>query len=231
LHEHRPVEVYAARVVATGRVPTDRALLVEASRDQLGDWQVLLLSTFGNRLHLTLRLALEAVLEQRLGYRPQCLHHDDGILIRLTDTDTPITDIFTGLTAENVEGLVLDELADSALFGLRFRQNAARALLFPRDRAGKRMPLWLQRLRGRDLLQVARSHPDFPIVGVGGVASGSDAAQLLLAGAHAVQVGTATFADPRAPARILAELQTWSAGAGVIALAEVVGAAHRGGLP
>ena len=83
----------------------------------------------------------------------------------------------------------------------------------------------------RAVFDVRAAHPDLPIVGVGGLASGSDAAQLLLAGAQAVQVGTATFADPRAPARVLAELQTWSAGAGVTALADVVGAAHRGGLP
>src|SRR5205814_5782578 len=49
-------------------------------------------------------------------------------------------------------------------FALRFRQNAARALLLPRAATGRRAPLWLQRLRGRDLLQVARRHPDFPIV-------------------------------------------------------------------
>src|SRR5262249_21306173 len=69
-----------------------------------------------------------------------------------------------GLTPENGEALILDELADSALFALRFRQNAARALLMPRAKPGSRAPLWLQRLRGRDLLQVARRHPDFPIV-------------------------------------------------------------------
>ena len=87
----------------------------------------MLLSPFGQRLHLALRLALEATLRQRLGYHPQCLHHDDGILIRLTDTDEPILDLFAGLTPDNVEGLILDELADSALFALRFRQNAARS--------------------------------------------------------------------------------------------------------
>src|SRR5947207_6776378 len=58
----------------------------------------------------------------------------------------------------------MEELADSPLFALRFRQNAARALLMPRGPAHKRAPLWLQRLRGRDLLQVARRFPDFPIV-------------------------------------------------------------------
>ncbi len=156
---------HAARQVAvTGFLPSERTLLVEASRDQLGDWQVILLSPLGSRMHLALRLALEARLRQRLGYRPQCLHHDNGILVRLTDVEEPLLDLFDGITPENVEALVLDELADSALFALRFRQNAARALLMPRGKPGRRAPLWLQRMRGRDLLQVARRHPDFPIV-------------------------------------------------------------------
>ncbi len=146
------------------RLPDDRTLWIEASRDQLGDWQVILLCPLGSRLNLALRLAVENRLRARLGYGPQCLHHDDGILIRLADTDEPILDLLDGLTPENVRGLVLEELADSPLFALRFRQNAARALLLPRGQAGKRAPLWLQRLRGRDLLQVARRHPDFPIV-------------------------------------------------------------------
>jgi ATP-dependent Lhr-like helicase len=147
-----------------GCIPSDRTLLVEASRDPLGDWQVILLSPLGNKLHYALRLVLETRLYQRLGYMPQCLHHDDGILIRLSDTDEPILDLFDGLTPDNVQSMLLDQLGDSALFALRFRQNAARALLLPRLSPGKRAPLWLQRLRGRDLLQVARQHPDFPIV-------------------------------------------------------------------
>lgn len=83
----------------------------------------------------------------------------------------------------------------------------------------------------RAVFDVRAAHADLPIVGVGGVASGTDAAQLLLAGAQAVQVGTATFVDPRAPARVLAELRAWTAAAGVGTLADVVGAAHRGGMP
>jgi ATP-dependent Lhr-like helicase len=145
-------------------VPTDRLLLIEASRDPLGDWQVVLLCPLGRAINLSLRLALEHRLHVRLGYRPQCLHHDDGLLIRLTESDEPVLDLFEGITPENVRDMILEELADSALFALRFRQNAARALMMPRGAAGKRAPLWLQRLRGRDLLQVARQHPDFPIV-------------------------------------------------------------------
>lgn len=158
------VRHYLRRQLAAGPLPTDQTLVIEASRDQLGDWQVILLSPLGGRLHLTLRLAIENVLARRLGYRPQCLHHNDGILIRLADMVEPVLDLFDGLTPENVESLILEELADSALFALRFRQNAARALLMPRGKPGKRAPLWLQRLRGREMLQVARQHPDFPIV-------------------------------------------------------------------
>jgi ATP-dependent Lhr-like helicase len=157
--------LYVRRQLAkTGCLPTDRTLVIEACRDHLGDWQVVVLSPLGSRLHFGLRLALEARLANRLGYRAQCLHHDDGILIRLVNTEEPILDFLDGLTPENVEELILSELTESALFALRFRQNAARALLMPRGRPGKRAPLWLQRLRSRDLLQVARQFPDFPIV-------------------------------------------------------------------
>src|SRR6202008_3116769 len=79
-------------------------------------------------------------------------------------TDLPPLDLFAGLTAARAELLVRDELGQSALFGLRFRQNAGRALLMPRPDPAKRTPLWLQRLRAKDLLQVVRRFPDFPIV-------------------------------------------------------------------
>lgn len=149
---------------ATGCLPTDRTIYVEAFRDPLGDWQVIVLNPLGSQVNLGLRLAVENRLEQRLGYRPQCLHHDDGILVRLTDSEEPVLDVLHGITADNVGGLITDVLADTPLFALRFRQNASRALLLPTGGAGQRAPLWLQRLRGRDLLQVARRHPDFPIV-------------------------------------------------------------------
>ena len=78
--------------------------------------------------------------------------------------DEPPLDLFDGLTGELAERLIREELPETALFGLRFRQNAARALLMPRPDPAKRTPLWLQRLRAKDLLQVARQFPDFPIV-------------------------------------------------------------------
>lgn len=75
----------------------------------------------------------------------------------------------------------------------------------------------------RATFDVARALPGLPIVGVGGVASGADAAELILAGASAVQVGTATFADPRAPQRVGDELAAWAARQGVARLADLVG--------
>lgn len=69
--------------------------------------------------------------------------------------------------------------------------------------------------------------PGLPIIGVGGIVGGADAAELILAGATAVQVGTATFADPRAPARVLDEMRAWASRSKRPAISEAVGAAHR----
>jgi dihydroorotate dehydrogenase (NAD+) catalytic subunit len=69
--------------------------------------------------------------------------------------------------------------------------------------------------------------PGLPIVGVGGVSTATDAVELLLAGASAVGVGTATFADPRAPLRVLDDLEHWCARNGVGAITELIGGAHE----
>jgi dihydroorotate dehydrogenase (NAD+) catalytic subunit len=78
----------------------------------------------------------------------------------------------------------------------------------------------------RAVYETRAAHPDLPIVGVGGVASGEDAAELMLAGASAVQVGTATFADPRAPALVLEELAAWMRRQAEPRLQEIIGGAH-----
>jgi ATP-dependent Lhr-like helicase len=90
---------------------------------------------------------------------------DDGIMLRLPAlSGTPPLDVLRGLTAEEAERRVLEELGASSLFGSRFRMNAARALLLPRGSPRRRMPLWLQRLRAQDLLQTVRDYPSFPIL-------------------------------------------------------------------
>ncbi len=147
-----------------GVVPDDRTILIEAFPDQSGELGLAVLTPFGGTLHLGLKLALLGRIRRRLGLTPACLHGDNGLLFRLPKLDEPPLDLFDGLTAELAENLIREELPDTALFGLRFRQNAARALLMPRPDPAKRTPLWLQRLRAKDLLQVARQFPDFPIV-------------------------------------------------------------------
>ncbi len=154
----------ARQVRVAGAVPDDRTVLVETFTDPAGELGLAVLSPFGGKLHLALKLALQGQLRRRLGISAACLHGDDGLLIRLPKTDSPPLDLFAGLTPALAEDLIRAELGDSALFGLRFRQNAGRALLMPRPDPAKRTPLWLQRLRAKDLLQVVRKLPDFPIV-------------------------------------------------------------------
>jgi len=78
----------------------------------------------------------------------------------------------------------------------------------------------------RTVFECRAAFPTAGIVGVGGVSRGIDAIELLEAGADAVQVGTATFADPRAPARVLAEVRRWCADSGATRIADLIGAAH-----
>jgi ATP-dependent Lhr-like helicase len=155
----------ARQVRLAGAVPDDRTVLVETFRDPAGERGLAVLTPWGGKLHHALKLALQASLRRRLGITLAAMHDDEGVLLRLPQSlaDEP-PELFDGLTPERAERFVREELADSALFGLRFRQNAGRALLLPRPDPGKRTPLWLQRLRAKDLLQAVRQFPDFPIV-------------------------------------------------------------------
>ena len=150
---------------ATGVVPTDTTFVVERFRDELGDWRVILHSPYGLRVHGPLALAVSRRLRERYGIDEKPTASDDGIIVRLPDTeDTPPgADLFV-FDADEIEPIVTAEVGGSALFASRFRECAARALLLPRRHPGKRSPLWHQRQRAAQLLDVARKYPDFPIV-------------------------------------------------------------------
>ena len=151
---------------ATGALPTDRRIVVQRFRDELGDWRLVLLTPFGGRVHAPWSLAIEARLGERLSSEIRTIWSDDGIAIRLPDGE----DIVAGIEellfpdAEEVEDVVVGQVASSALFASRFRENAARALLLPRRRPGTRTPLWQQRQRAADLLAVASRYGSFPIL-------------------------------------------------------------------
>jgi ATP-dependent helicase Lhr and Lhr-like helicase len=149
---------------ATGAVPSDRTVVVERFRDEIGDWRLCILTPFGGRVHAPWALALGARLRESLGLETQAIWSDDGIAIHLPDADAPPPTEDVLLEPEQIEELVTQELGETALFGARFRENAGRALLIPRRRPGERTPLWQQRLKAQSLLQVARRYPAFPVV-------------------------------------------------------------------
>ncbi len=152
---------------ATAVVPTDTTLLVERFRDELGDWRVVLHSPYGLRVHGPLALAVSRRIRERYGIDEKPTASDDGIVVRLPDADAadkpPGAELFV-FDAEEIDPIVTAEVGGSALFASRFRECAARALLLPRRHPGKRSPLWHQRQRAAQLLDVARKYPDFPIV-------------------------------------------------------------------
>ncbi|UXA08188.1 ATP-dependent helicase [Mycobacterium sp. SMC-2] len=150
---------------AAGVVPTDTTLLVERFRDELGDWRVILHSPYGLRVNGPLALAVGRRLRERYGIDEKPTASDDGIVVRLPDTgDTPPGAELFVFDADEIDPVVTAELGGSALFASRFRECAARALLLPRRHPGRRSPLWHQRQRAAQLLDVARKYPDFPVV-------------------------------------------------------------------
>jgi ATP-dependent Lhr-like helicase len=159
------IRYLAEQRAATGYVPDDRTLVVERFRDELGDWRVVLHSPYGDRVHAPWALAIAARLRERYGGMDvQALHTDDGIIIRVPDSDEPPPSGIAMLDPDEIGDLITAEIGASALFASRFRECASRALLLPRRQPGRRTPLWQQRQRAAQLLEVASRYPAFPIV-------------------------------------------------------------------
>ncbi len=148
----------------TGLIPHSERLVVEGFRDEIGDPRIVVHSAFGRRVNGLLGLLFARRLNERTGVEPQLLYNDDGILLRCPEIEQIPLDLLDGLSLQEAENVVLDDLLSSPLFGAQFRMNAARALLLPKIAPGKRTPLWLQRLKAKDLLGVVRQYNDFPIV-------------------------------------------------------------------
>lgn len=167
---------------ATGVLPSDTSIVVERFRDELGDWRIVIHSPHGSRVHGPWALVIGDRIREKYGVDASVMHMDDGIVLRIPNTDDPVAfsdpfalDAETLETAsvtvqdlliapEDVARVVREQVSDSSLFGARFREAAARALLLPKARPDKRQPLWQQRQRSAQLLSVAADFPDFPIV-------------------------------------------------------------------
>ncbi len=150
---------------ATGTLPTDRTLTVERGHDEVGDWRVILHSPYGMKVHAPWALAINARVRERLGVEGSAVASDDGIIVRIPDAEAepPGAELFV-FDPDELEHLVTEEVGGSALFASRFRECAARALLMPRTNPNRRSPLWQQRQRSAQLLEVARRHPTFPVI-------------------------------------------------------------------
>jgi len=155
---------------ATRVLPSERTIVLERFRDEIGDWRLCVLSPFGGRVHSAWGLAIAAQIRERIGIEADAISSDDGIVLHLPDLDADDAEALPSaaelimLDPGEVEAQITAELGASALFGARFRENAARALLIPRAYPGKRTPLWQQRLKAQNLLEVARRYADFPII-------------------------------------------------------------------
>ncbi|MFE7633770.1 ATP-dependent helicase [Kitasatospora sp. NPDC057518] len=177
------LDYLAEQRAACGHLPDDRTIVVERFRDELGDWRIVVHSPFGAQVHAPWALALGARLREQHGLDPQVMHADDGIVLRLPDADllsldfdfgspsaqsdqdeAPVGADATLFDPGEIEQLVTDQVGGSALFASRFRECAGRALLLPRRSPGRRTPLWQQRQRAAQLLEVASEYGSFPIV-------------------------------------------------------------------
>ncbi|HWN31406.1 MAG TPA: helicase-related protein, partial [Pseudonocardia sp.] len=159
---------------ATRHVPSDRTVLVERFRDELGDWRMVVHSPFGAQVNGPWALAIAARLRERRGVEVSAASADDGIVLRLpavgdyTGLDDSGAEVLPSaddvlLEPDEVERIVVDELGGSALFAARFRECAARSLLLPRRDPRRRTPLWQQRQRSAQLLTVASKYEQFPV--------------------------------------------------------------------
>ena len=145
-------------------VPTDRTVVVERFRDELGDWRVCILTPFGAQVHGPWAMAIQHMLGERAGFEVQVMYTDDGIVLRLADVDElPGLDVLLP-DPDHLRDYVTEQLGDSALFASLFRENAVRSLLMPRRNPKQRNPLWVQRQKAQTLLASVRRFSTFPVV-------------------------------------------------------------------
>ena len=149
---------------ATGAIPDDRTIVVERVMDEMGDWRICVLTPFGGRIHAPWAMAASAKIRNELAIDVETMWSDDGFIIRFPETDLPPRTELVIPDVDEVEQLVLRQLGSSSMFAAKFREAAARALLLPRMRPQGRSPLWQQRKRAYDLLQVASRFGSFPMI-------------------------------------------------------------------
>jgi ATP-dependent Lhr-like helicase len=153
----------------TGRIPSDRLVVLERFQDELGQRRIVVHSCFGIRVNETWSMALVHALQAR-GVRCPAVTVDDGVMLSLPAGrkgdavwQAPLT-LLQAVTPENVSDLVAVALDGTPVFASRFRHNAVRALLILRSYQGRKTPVWLQALRASALLEACKHMADFPVI-------------------------------------------------------------------
>jgi ATP-dependent Lhr-like helicase len=152
------------QTAATARVPSDRDIVIERCRDELGDFRVCVLTPFGSRVHAPWCMAVTAKLRTERGVEVETMWSDDGFVIRMPESEEPLETEWLLPAPAELKDLVLRQLGSTSLFAAKFREASSRALLLPRRRPGIRAPLWQQRKRAADLLAVAARYSSFPML-------------------------------------------------------------------
>jgi ATP-dependent helicase Lhr and Lhr-like helicase len=149
----------------TGYLPTHQRIVAEWFYDSANELNLILHAGFGARVNGLWAIAVSSLLERYYKTEVQFTFNDDGFLFRIQDTtEKPDIERILKLPFQEVEETLLNSISAAPIFAIQFRYNATRAQLLPRSRHGKRIPLWLQRLRAADLLQAIRQYKDFPIL-------------------------------------------------------------------
>ena len=149
---------------ATGSLPDDRTLVLERTRDEMGDWRLVPALALGRpRPRAVDARARGAAAASAASCELETVWSDDGIVLRLPERERPpdAAELLPRARRDRGPGGARAGRR-RALFAAHFREAAARALLLPRRRPGQRSPLWMQRKRAHDLLQVAARYPVVP---------------------------------------------------------------------
>ena len=147
-------------------LPHRRHLLIERYHDPKGSvdaMQIVMHTLWGAAVNKPLALCLQSVWKERFGYTLEIFTNNDAVLLNAV-SDYDETKLFQLLEGRDLAGLLRESIEGGGLFGARFRENAQRALLLPRKRFSERMPLWVNRLRSKKLLEATSRSADFPII-------------------------------------------------------------------
>ncbi len=152
------------QVEATGVLSNDRQVVVEYTSANENDNKIVIHAHFGGRVNSVLSILFQEALDRNIHCKAHTSHTNDAVLIHLYGYFDELSDIFSLVSPNNVEQILISALPRTSRFALTFRYNAYRALMMGIRKHGQRIPLWVQRLRSVDALENAQKYMDHPLI-------------------------------------------------------------------